>query len=110
MVFWQIGSVAMWWYGTDMPYELLYWPAADEALDKLENDPAIAPARRAVDRTLQRLAADPFSPRLGTTAFITEELGAISATPAGLDNWYVLWQRGEGPRTIEIVLVHELRR
>lgn len=92
-----------------MPYELLYWPAADEALDKLENDPAMAPARRAVDRTLQRLAADPFSPRLGTTAFMTEGLGAISATPAGLDDWYVLWQRGAEQGVIEIVLIHEIR-
>ena len=88
----------------------MYWPAADEALNRLETDPAMAPARRAVDRTLQRLAADPFSPRLGTTAFMTLELGGISATPAGLDDWYVIWQRGKGPRMIEIIQVHPLHR
>jgi hypothetical protein len=92
-----------------MPYELLYWPAADEALGKLENDPAMAPARRAVDGTLQRLAADPFDRRLGTTAFMTEELGGVSATPARLDDWYVIWQRGAEQGVIEIVLIHEFR-
>lgn len=47
-------------------YELLYWPDADEALDRLESDPTMAPELRAVERTLRRLAADPFNPRLGT--------------------------------------------
>jgi hypothetical protein len=47
-------------------YEILYWPDADEALDRLESDPAMAPELRAVERTLRRLAADPFNPRLGT--------------------------------------------
>jgi hypothetical protein len=92
-----------------MAFELLYWPVADEALDRLENDPVLAPTRRAVDRTLQKLAANPFDRRLGTIAFMTEELGGISATPAGLGDWYVLWQRGAEQGVIEIVLVHEIR-
>ena len=89
--------------------ELAYWPAADEALDMLDKDAAMAPVLRAVERTLQRLTADPFSPRLGTTAFMTGALGGVSATPAGLDDWYVLWQRGAEPMVLEIILVHQLR-
>jgi hypothetical protein len=87
----------------------MYWPAADEALVRLENDPAMVPVARAVERVLDRLADDPFNPRLGTTAFVTPELGGVSATPVGLDDWYVLWQRGPEPRTIDIVLIHQLR-
>lgn len=91
-------------------YELDYWPAADEALTALESDPTMAPALHAVDRTLARLAADPYSSRLGTVPFITEEYGGVNATPARLDDWYVLWQRGPEPKVIEIILVHKLRR
>jgi hypothetical protein len=91
-----------------MTYEFVYWPAADEALDRLEKDPAIVSVLRAIDRTLLKLAADPFSPRLGTTAFMTEPLGGISATPAGLDDWYILWQGGGESGTIEIVHVAQL--
>jgi hypothetical protein len=90
-------------------YELLYWPAADDALTELENDSARAPILRAVERALARLTADPFSPRLGTTAFVTEAFGGVSATPVGLDDWYVFWQRGAEPQTIEIIQVHKLR-
>jgi hypothetical protein len=93
-----------------MTYGLLYWPAADQALDQLENDPAMTPVQKAVERTLQRLAADPFDPRLGTIPCMTEELGGINATSARWDDWYVLWQRGAEPMIIEIVLVHQLRR
>jgi hypothetical protein len=90
-------------------YEILYWPAADEALARLESDSALAPALQAVERILERLATDPFNPRLGTTAFVTDELGGISATPARFDDWYVFWQRGPENSVIEIVLVHQLR-
>jgi hypothetical protein len=93
-----------------MSFELLYWPAADEALGRLENDPAMTPVLQAVERVLQKLAADPFSPRLGTTAFVTEDFGGVNATPAGLDDWYVFWQRRAEPRVLEIVLIHELHR
>ena len=96
-----------------MNYGLRYWPAADEVLHQLETDPAMGRVLQAVGRTLQRLAVDPFNPRLGTVPFMTEALGGINATPARLDdegNWYVLWQRGEEPGTIEIVLVHQIRR
>lgn len=93
-----------------MSYELLYWPDADEALDRLESDPAMAREPRAVERTLRRLAADPFNPHLGTVPFMSEPLGGINAVPARLDDWYVLWQRGETPKTIEIVLIHKIRR
>jgi hypothetical protein len=90
-------------------YEFVYWPAADDALAGLENDPAMAPVLRAVDRALERLAADPFNPRLGTTAFMTPEFGGVSATPVGLDDWYIFRQRGPEPGVIEIIQVHALR-
>jgi hypothetical protein len=71
--------------------------------------PAMAWALWAVERAMQRLAADPFSPRLGTTAFVSEDFGGVSATPAGLEDWYVFWQRGTESGVIEIVLIHEIR-
>lgn len=92
-----------------MTYRLLYWPAAVEVLDRLERDPAMAEVRQAVERVEERLEADPFSYRLGTKAFITEQLGGVSATPARLDDWYVLWQRGAEQGVIEILLVHQIR-
>lgn len=93
-----------------MAYELTYWPRADGLLAELEQDPAMAAVLQAVERVLERLAEDPFSPRLGTTAFVTEELGSVCATPARRDDWYLIWQRGpEGTQTIEIILVHQLR-
>jgi hypothetical protein len=92
-----------------MEYEITYWPDADDALTELESDPAMASVLEAVDRVLERLAADPFNPRLGTTAFVTEELGGISATPVRCDDWYVFWQRGPEPKAIEVVLIHPLR-
>lgn len=98
------------WYCARMPYEILYWPAADEALAKLEADPALARALQAVERVLLRLAENPFNPRLGTTPFQSPEYGGVSATPARFDDWYVFWQRGIEPTTIEIVLVSQFRR
>ena len=62
-----------------MAYEVVYWPAADDALSALEKDPALAPALQAVERILLELEADPFNPRLGTTAFMTEDYGGVSA-------------------------------
>ena len=88
-------------------YSIYYWPAAAAALTRLETDLLKADELRAVDRTLIRLAEDPFSPRLGTTSFMTEPLGGINATPVRVDEWYVIWQRGE-PGSIEIVDVREL--
>ena len=108
-----VGNLAIWQPGFcgNVPgvYEILYWPAADEALSKLESDPAMARVLHAVERILASLAEDPFNPRLGTIPFMTEEFGGISATPARYDDWYVMWQRGPNARTIEIVLVHQLR-
>ena len=68
----------------------------------------MAEVRQAVERVEERLEADPFSNRLGTKAFITEQLGGVSATPARLDDWYVLWQRGAEQGVIEILLVHQI--
>jgi len=92
-----------------MAYELLYWPEADEAIRRLEADPAMKPALRAVDRTLARLADDPFAASLGTVPFTSDEYGGVCATPARLDDWYVFWQKGE-PGTIEIIYVGVLQR
>ena len=69
----------------------------------------MAMVQRAVARVRRNLAGDPFSPRLGTTSFMSDELGGINATPAGVDDWYVIWKRGEEPGTIEIIHVHPLR-
>ena len=69
----------------------------------------MAEVRHAVKRVEERLEADPFSYRLGTKAFITEQLGGVSATPARLDDWYLLWQRGAEQDVIEILLVHQIR-
>ena len=91
-----------------MSYELLYGATADEALARLEGDPEKAAALRAVDRTLVRLSDDPFNPRLGTTAFMTDPIGGVNATPARYDDWYVIWQCG-GQSTIVIVAIHQVR-
>jgi hypothetical protein len=92
-----------------MTYELVYWPAADDILNELENSPAMTQVLRAVERTLGRLAEDPFAARLGTTPFMTEELGGVNATPVRFDDWYVIWQRGNEATEIDIVLIHQLR-
>lgn len=103
--------LAMWRSGSvPSVYEILYRPAAEDALDKLEADPAMAGVLQAVERVLARLEEDPFSPRLGTTAFMTDEYRGVNATPAGPDDWYIFWQRAQEPRTIEVILVHQLRR
>ena len=89
-------------------YELAFWPAADAALDELAADPELSVILDAVERTLGRLAVDPFDRRLGTSAFQTPELGGINATPTRIDDWYVFWQRGPEARMLEIVLIHQL--
>jgi hypothetical protein len=85
-----------------------YWPAADEVIAYLESQPKLADILAAVNSTIARLAADPFDRRLGTIPFMTEEYGGINATPVRLDNWYIFWQRGPTPATLDIVLVEQL--
>lgn len=90
-----------------MAWELLWWPAADAAMDRID---AKEDARRAALRqTLARLEANPFDPRLGTRQFRTPEYGHIRATPCRHDDWYVLWQLGEEAGTIEIVALAEIQ-
>ena len=92
-----------------MAYEIAgWWPAADEAMGRLENDSGRSAVVDAVNRTLDRLEDDPFNPRLGTTDFRSEESGGVCATPARVGDWYVFWQSGPAKNTIEIVLIHEL--
>lgn len=91
-----------------MAHELLFWPFADEALSKLERAPSMSEVLVAVNRTLDRLAKDPYEPRLATRSFVTDEYGGVRATPARVDTWYILWQPGEAPRTIEIILIHAI--
>ncbi|HVA60535.1 MAG TPA: hypothetical protein VNG13_08365, partial [Mycobacteriales bacterium] len=81
---------------------------AYDALARLEATPEAAPVLQAINRSLDRLTEDPFNPRLGTTAFRTDELGGVSATPARIEDWYIFWQRGADKNTIEIVLIHQL--
>jgi thymidylate synthase len=89
-------------------YELLYRPEADEALDRLESDPAMGKALNAIDNCLDRLEDEPFDRRLGTLAFQAEEFSNVNATPARYDEWYIIWRRGPRPRTIEIIAVAQL--
>jgi hypothetical protein len=89
-------------------YELVWRPEADAAMDALEADPRLIAAVEAIDRTLGRLEDDPFDPRLGTVPFQTPEFGGVCATPARLDDWYVIWQRGSTPTELVIILVHQL--
>lgn len=90
-----------------MAWELLWWPAADAVMDRID---AKEDARRAALRqTLARLEANPFDPRLGTRQFRTPEYGRIRATPCRHDDWYVLWQLGEEAGRIEIVTLAEIQ-
>ena len=91
-----------------MSYELLYRPEADEALDGLAADSAMAKVFDAIDSTLDELEDDPFERRLGTISFQTAEGAGVSATPVRFDGWYVLWRRGPRPRTLEIIAVARL--
>lgn len=90
-----------------MPVELLWWPAADETLTRLERKDD-SPVRAGMHRTLGRLELDPFDPRLRTRQFTTEPYGHVRATPA-VEDWFVLWQVGPEAGAIEIVLLAELR-
>lgn len=58
-----------------------------------------------VRRTLGNLESDPFSPRLGTRQFDTEEFGHIRMTPCGPANWHVYWLVGEGAQALEIAAI-----
>jgi hypothetical protein len=90
-----------------MAYQVHFWPLADEAMKKLENDPAMAGVLAAVNRTLDRLEHDPFDRQLSTRGFATEEFGGVNATAVREGDWYVLWQRYDAT-TIEVILVHEI--
>jgi hypothetical protein len=85
-----------------------YWPEAEAAIRQLEANAELAPVLEAVNRTLARLAADPYDRRLATTAFMTPELGGISATPVRVDDWYIFWQRGAEADVLDIVLIAQL--
>jgi hypothetical protein len=91
-----------------MQYEVSEQSAAAEVLDQLAADPEKTPILDAIERTIDRLSADPFERRLGTTGFSTELLGNVSATPARVDDWYVIWRRGTKPRSLVIVGVVQL--
>ncbi len=91
-----------------MTYELMFQPEADMVLDELEADPERRRVLLAIERTLDLLEEDPYDPRLGSTAFHTEELGNVSATPARIDDWYVFWHRGPEPHVLDIVLIQQL--
>jgi hypothetical protein len=91
-----------------MAYSLDYTEEADDALDALEADPSAAPALQAIYRTLNLLADDPFDPRLGTVPFVTPDFGGVCATPARYDDWYVIWQRGPEPQSVDVIAVARL--
>lgn len=77
-------------------------------MEVLEGDPSMSAVLEAVDRTLDRLEADPYDARLGTKAFQSPELGGVCATPVRRDDWYVLWQRDEAASQLVIILIHQL--
>ncbi len=88
----------------------MFRPEADEVLDDLGGDPLRSAALAAIERTLDRLAADPYDRRLATISFVTEEYGGVCATPVrGADDWFVLLQRGPEPGVVVIILIHPLR-
>lgn len=89
-----------------MPVELLWWPAADDALSRLEAEPD-TPVLAGVRRTLGLLERDPFDPRLHTRQFVTEAYGHVRATPS-VGDWFVLWQLGDEKAMIEIIMLAEL--
>ncbi len=91
-----------------MPFQLLFWPDADEALARLENNLNLASVRRTVDHTLDRLERDPGDPRLGTRQFVSPSLGHVRATPTNEGDWHVFWVPGIEPETIEIVEIAEV--
>jgi len=87
--------------------DLLWTAEADQEFGALERSPD-ARSLRALRRTLARLEADPFEPRLGTRLFVTEGLGHVRATPTGGGDWYILWQSGPMAGAITILHVVEL--
>lgn len=103
----KTGDVVLW----RMAYELYYWPSADDHLTTLERDPGRGEDLAAIERTISWLADDPYNPRLGTTAFRTEQYGGVSATPirgTEEDDWYVLWQRGAETGQLDIIAIVRL--
>lgn len=91
-----------------MPYDLAWWPQADEAYARLENDPGRSEVLRAVNRVLDRLEVDPSDPRLGSTIFQSPEYRGVAATQVGTGDWTVFWRYGAEGGIVEIVLIHEL--
>lgn len=87
---------------------LLFWPDADDELRLLESDQRQGELLRAVNRTLDRLEVDAFSTKLATRSFVSLDLGGVSATPVGHDDWYVFWQESPDGEAIEIILIHSL--
>jgi hypothetical protein len=102
MALWQCGNMA------GMAYVLNYADDASAVLDALEASAELAAASSAVVRTLHRLEDDPCNRRLGTTSYITPELGGINATPARLDDWYVLWQRAPEVGELDIIAIAQV--
>jgi hypothetical protein len=90
-------------------HPLNFWPDADKVMTALAARADEDGPYRAVTGVLRRLAADPFSRRLHTALLMSPRLGGVCATPAGVDDWYVFWQRSlADKRTVEILLVHQL--
>ena len=87
--------------------QLLWLPAADQAMTRLEAEPALADVHRAALRTLGRLEVDPFDPRLRTRQFATERYGQLRSTPVGTGDWYVMSMAGPEADEITIAVVAE---
>ncbi len=88
--------------------ELLWWADADEAMNRLERDPASAQLLVAVRRVLGSLEINPFDPRIASRQFVTEEFHHVRATPVRQGDWWVLWQLGPGEEALTILLIAEI--
>lgn len=90
--------------------ELLWWPDADEAMNRLESDRGSLDVLTALRRTLGRLEVDPFDPKLGSRQFVTQGFEQVRATPVRHGDWWVLWRTGPEVATITILLITEIAR
>lgn len=97
--------MAVWvaqWYRSDVPFDLVYWPQADDELSLLENDVERGNLATEVNDTLARLADDPGDPRLRSTTWQTETYGVVHTTPVGDSDWRIVWSVGPDELTLEI--------
>ena len=75
-----------------MPFDLVYLPQPDEALDRLAADPGQDDLLRAVEYVLADLSENPTSPRLGSKTWAVQRTGVVHSTPVRRDGWQIVWK------------------